>query len=151
MIEIEMIVDDLAYTPVKGRELDACYDLLYDGRDLEQTGYNPHYLIIPPGKQCLLPTGVKLNIPEGYAAFIWPRSGLAVKQSIDTRAGVIDAGYQGEIQVLIRNEGTSDVIFEDKDRIAQMYIAEVPKTNLSIVESFDQTERGIDGFGSSGR
>lgn len=97
-------------------------------------------------------TGIAVGIPRGYVGLIWDRSGLSIKQGLHRVAGVIDSGYVGEIIVgltsLSHNPGHIDI----GDRIAQLVIQEVPLHVMwSQVEEFEETNRGSDGFGSTGK
>lgn len=101
----------------------------------------------------LVSTGIAVAIPEGYAGFIQPRSGLAHKHGVTVlnTPGLIDSGYRGELKVLLRNTDTY-YPFEIKagDRIAQLVIQKVEHVEFEQVESFDDTQRGEGGFGSTG-
>ena len=110
------------------------------------------YCIIKPGEQALIPTGIKLAIPEGYEAQIRPRSGLALnkKITIPNSPGTIDADYRGEIRVLLRNDGEDPFTLIFGDRIAQMVFAPVVKAKFEDVKTLDETKRGSGGFGSTG-
>ncbi len=110
------------------------------------------YCIIKPGEQALIPTGIKLSIPEGYEAQIRPRSGLALnkKITIPNSPGTIDADYRGEIRVLLRNDGDEPFTLIFGDRIAQMVFAPVVKAKFEEVKTLDETKRGSGGFGSTG-
>lgn len=108
---------------------------------------------IHPGERVLVPTGLAVAIPEGYAGFVQPRSGLAVKcgLSIVNTPGLIDAHYRGEIKVIAINLDPGEPIhIERGDRIAQLVIQRVPVVELVEVPELDQTDRGEQGFGSSG-
>lgn len=98
----------------------------------------------------LINTGVRMAIPEGYCGIIKSRSGLAVKNGIEVGAGVIDAGYRGEIKVLLCNHGDDDLYINSGDRIAQLMIVPVPAVTLEVVEDLDETTRSDKGFGSTG-
>ena len=98
----------------------------------------------------LINTGVRMAIPEGYCGIIKSRSGLAVKNSIEVGAGVIDAGYRGEIKVLLCNYGEDSFYVKPGDRIAQLMIVPVPAVTLEVVEDLDETTRSDKGFGSTG-
>lgn len=98
----------------------------------------------------LISTGVRMAIPEGYCGIIKSRSGLAVKNSIEVGAGVIDAGYRGEIKVLLCNYGEDSFYVKPGDRIAQLMIVPVPAVTLEVVEDLDETTRSDKGFGSTG-
>lgn len=97
-------------------------------------------------------TGIAINLPEGYMARVCPRSGLAKNYGIDILGGIIDAGYQGEIKVILHNTSTSRVNFHGGDRIAQLVISPIETPKIRRVVTFkDITERSKDGFGSTGR
>lgn len=106
---------------------------------------------ILPGSRMVVKTGIAVAIPEGYVGLIWPRSGLAVKKGVNTLAGVIDSGYRGELMVAIHNTDREvSVIIEKGDRVAQLLIQPVMLVSPVEVEDLDSTERGENGFGSSG-
>ena len=113
---------------------------------------------LAPGERALLPTGVAIALPAGYAAFVHPRSGLAVKHGIGVvnGPGTIDAGYRGEIKVALINLDPSEpIIVKRGDRIAQLLVQRVELPELVEVTSFDEagladTSRGAGGHGSSG-
>lgn len=109
-------------------------------------------LVIPVGKRALVKTGLVINLPLGYEAQVRPRSGLALKQGVTVlnTPGTIDAGYRGEIGVILINLGEADFEVKKGDRIAQLVIA--PVTQPTIVETIevDVTDRGAGGFGSTG-
>ncbi len=108
----------------------------------------------PRGGRRLISTGIAIAIPEGYAGFVQPRSGLASKHGITclNTPGLIDSGYRGEIKVLLIN---TDPKYEYKveagTRIAQLVIQKVENVNFSPTDSLDETQRGAGGFGSSGK
>lgn len=110
-------------------------------------------LVLQPGERALVPTGVALSIPVGYAGFVQPRSGLAVKHgiSIVNTPGLIDSHYRGEIGVVLINHDPSRP-FEVKrnERIAQLVIQKVENVTFNCVDELDQTKRGAGGFGSTG-
>ena len=107
---------------------------------------------IAPGERALIPTGIAVAIPEGFAGFVVPRSGLAVKHGVTVinAPGLIDSGYRGELKVGIVNHG--DVPFEISigDRIAQLVVMAVVSPEYVEVEELDTTSRGTGGFGSTG-
>lgn len=107
---------------------------------------------INPGKFAVIPTGLFFEIPEGYEIQIRPRSGLAAKNGITVlnTPGTIDSDYRGELKIVLINLGEKDFIINNGDRIAQMIIAPVIQSKFTIVENLSQTERGTDGFGSTG-
>ena len=91
-----------------------------------------------------------MSIPDGYVGLIWPRSGLAVKRGIDVFAGVIDAGYRGEIKICLYNSSGTTVEINSGDRVAQIIFHKLPETNMLEVDDLEDSERGVGGFGSSG-
>lgn len=109
--------------------------------------------VIPPGGRALVPTGLRIALPEGYEAQIRPRSGLALKHGITlpNSPGTIDADYRGEIGVILMNLGSEPFAVEPGDRIAQMVFAPVTRVVWCEAEELDATERGEGGFGSTGR
>ena len=110
-------------------------------------------IVIEPGERATLPTGVALQIPRGYAGFVLPRSGLAARHGIAlvNSPGLIDAGYRGEIAVVLINTDKRKA-FEIKrgDRIAQLVIQKVEEALIREVADLDETSRGAGGFGSTG-
>ena len=109
--------------------------------------------VIPPGGRALVPTGLRIALPEGYEAQVRPRSGLALRHGVTlpNSPGTIDADYRGEIGVILMNLGQEPFVVEPGDRIAQMVVAPVTRVAWSEVEELDATERGEGGFGSTGR
>ena len=110
-------------------------------------------LEILPGDRALVPCGFAIEIPDGYAGYVIPRSGLAIKHgiSIVNAPGLIDSGYRGEIKVVLIN-ADKDKAFAVKrgDRIAQLMIVSYPSVQLKVVEALSESSRGSGGFGSSG-
>ncbi len=109
-------------------------------------------VLLRPSERTLLPTGIAVAIPEGWVGLIHPRSGLAAKHGLTVlnTPGTIDAGFRGEIKVILVNLGEDVVVLERGDRIAQMVIQKVETANIVEVDSLDETVRGEGGFGSSG-
>lgn len=108
---------------------------------------------IAPHERALIPTGLAIAIPDGYAGFVQPRSGMALKKglSIANTPGLIDAHYRGELKVIAVNlDPTTPIHIERGERIAQLVIQEVPVVHLEEVDELDETDRGAGGFGSSG-
>jgi dUTP pyrophosphatase len=93
---------------------------------------------------------LSIALPDGHVGLIWPRSGLAVKHSIDCGAGVIDAKYRGEVKILLFNHSDDDFNIEPGDRIAQLLIQKVESVNFMPVDNLEETERNQAGFGSTG-
>ncbi len=111
-------------------------------------------LTIEPGERVLAPTGLSIALPDGYAAFVHPRSGLAIKHgvSIVNTPGTVDAGYRGELQIILINHDLREAIsFKKGDRIAQLVIQKVERAEFVEVETLPGTDRGAGGFGSTGR
>lgn len=109
-------------------------------------------LVIPPGGRALVPTGLVVNLPAGYEAQVRPRSGLALKAGVTVlnSPGTIDAGYRGEIGVILANFGQYDFKVNVGDRIAQLVIAPVLQPVVVEATEVDSTDRGAGGFGSTG-
>jgi len=109
-------------------------------------------ITVPPKGKVLVSTGLKMAIPTGYYGRVAPRSGLAVKNFIDTGAGVIDEDYRGELKVLLFNFGDSEFNVKVGDRIAQLLLEKVMHAEIREVseEQLGKTDRGIGGFGSTG-
>lgn len=108
---------------------------------------------LAPFERALVPTGLAIAIPEGYAGFVQPRSGLAIKQGVTVlnTPGLIDSHYRGELKVaLINLDANSTFEVHPGDRIAQLVIQKVENVSWHLVEKLDETERGTGGFGSSG-
>ena len=119
------------------------------GLDLRST----EDIVIEPGQRALIGTGIALAIPQGYAGFEQPRSGLAIKQGMTlvNTPGLIDSGYRGEIRIIALNTDKEHAIaIKRGDRIAQLVIQEVPAVELVEVEELSSSERADTGFGSSG-
>jgi len=108
---------------------------------------------LAPGERALLPTGIAIALPDGYAAFVHPRSGLAVRfgVSLVNAPGTVDAGYRGEIKVSVINlDPSTPVVFHRGDRIAQLVIQPVVRARFHEVEQLPGSARGDGGFGSTG-
>ena len=108
---------------------------------------------LAPGERALVPTGVAVAIPTGYAGFLHPRSGLAARLglSIINAPGTIDAGYRGEIKVpLINLDPTEPIVLRRGDRIAQLVLQPVVRARFEPVDALPDSERGAGGFGSTG-
>ena len=104
-----------------------------------------------PGKGFIgVPAGIRISVPEGYVGLIKPRSGIGFGSGIDTGAGVVDAGYRGEVKVLLFNHSNKRYIGKKGERIAQLLTIPVNLENYVVVEELSEAERGDKGFGSSG-
>jgi dUTP pyrophosphatase len=110
-------------------------------------------LVVPPGGRALVPTGLRIAVPEGYEAQVRPRSGLALRDGIvlPNSPGTIDSDYRGEVQVIVWNAGDRPFTIERGDRIAQLVVAPVARVTWQEVSDLDDTERGAGGFGHTGR
>ena len=107
-----------------------------------------------PGERALVGTGLAVAIPEGYAGFVQPRSGLAARHGISVvnSPGLVDSGYRGEIRVVLLNTDARDqFVVEPGMRIAQLVVLPVPGLEPVVVEELPESERGVRGFGSSSR
>jgi dUTP pyrophosphatase len=107
---------------------------------------------LAPGERALVPTGIAVAIPEGYAGFVQPRSGLAAKHgiSIVNTPGLVDSGYRGELLVnLVNSDPRQPFTVEPGMRIAQLVIIPIPELELVEVDELPESERGVRGFGSS--
>jgi dUTP pyrophosphatase len=110
-------------------------------------------VLLRPFERHLVSTGLAVAIPDGYAGFVQPRSGLAIKQglSILNTPGLVDAHYRGELKIIAINlDPNTPIQIHKGDRIAQLVIQSVPNVRLVEVEELDATDRGSGGFGSSG-
>jgi dUTP pyrophosphatase len=111
-------------------------------------------LTIRPGERALVPTGISIAIPDGYAAFAHPRSGLAIKHGVSmvNAPGTIDAGYRGELQIILINHDLEEnFIIKRGDRIAQLVFQKVERVDFLEVEELPGSGRGTGGFGSTGK
>jgi len=110
-------------------------------------------VVLQPGDSTLIPTGIKMALPDGYEAQIRPRSGLAYKHGITVlnSPGTIDADYRGDVGVLLINHGQKAFTIEDGMRVAQMVVAQYSQFECESVEDLDETARGAGGFGSTGK
>jgi dUTP pyrophosphatase len=108
---------------------------------------------VPPGERVLLPTGIAVALPEGYAAFVHPRSGLAVNHGVGlvNAPGTIDAGYRGEIKVILVNHDMRETVrLKRFDRVAQLVVQRVEQVAWRETEVLPESERGAGGHGSTG-
>lgn len=101
----------------------------------------------------LIPTGLYIELPEGYEAQMRPRSGLALNEGLGllNSPGTIDADYRGEIGIIVVNLSNNPVTIKDGDRICQMVIHRIEQAELFVVDTLDETERGAGGFGHTGK
>ena len=109
-------------------------------------------LNLAPGKRKLVPTGLSLEIPEGFEAQLRPRSGMALKHGVTlaNAPGTIDSDYRGPLLALLVNLGEEDFVVRHGERIAQLVVAPVARARFAETERLERTERGTGGFGSTG-
>ena len=139
-MQIKFTLDEGAYKPEKAHASDAGYDLR--SRTRQNIYHHSDYVF---------DTGVHVEIPEGYVGYIQGRSGLNINHSVICPTGTIDAGYTGSIKVKLYNLCFRDYMVEPGDKIAQLIIQPLADTELVEVETLGESERGDDGFGSTGR
>jgi len=111
-------------------------------------------ITLKPGERALVPTGISIALPDGYAAFVHPRSGLAIKHGVTmlNAPGTVDAGFRGELQcIMINHDQHESITFKKGDRIAQLVIQKVELAEFVEVKDLPGSGRGTDGFGSTGR
>ncbi len=127
-------IPDQAYNGDAGLDLSSC-----------------EHVLLPPGERAVVPTGLAVEIPDGYAGFVQPRSGLAARHGIGivNSPGLIDSGYRGEIRVILLNTGREAFSVEPGMRVAQLVVAPVATVRLVEVDELTSSERGVRGFGSS--
>lgn len=120
------------------------------GVDLQANVESP--VVLKPMERYLVPTGLFIEIPEGYEAQVRARSGLAIKHGISLVNGIgtIDSDYRGEIKVILINLGDKDFTINSGDRIAQMVFIKHEQADFELVEELNDTERGAGGFGHTG-
>ena len=123
------------------------------GADLQANFVDRSGVTLEAGARVLVPTGLRLAIPEGYEVQLRPRSGLALKHGITlpNAPGTIDSDYRGPLGVIVMNAGQEPFEIEHGMRIAQMVVAPVVRAEFELVDSFDESDRGIGGFGSTGK
>ena len=110
-------------------------------------------ITLNPGERALVPTGISIALPDGYAAFVHPRSGLAIKHGVTmvNAPGTVDAGFRGELQcIMINHDPHQAITFKKGDRIAQLVIQKVERAEFVEVRDLPGSGRGTDGFGSTG-
>lgn len=138
-MKMKVMLDKDAYMPKRAHDVDAGLDLR-----------TPFRVVLHQHDFVTIDTGVHVQIPKGYAGFLKAKSGLNVKHDI-TGTGLIDSGYTGSIRVKLYNNGHVAHVFNQGDKIIQLVIAPIETPELELVESFEETERGDSGFGSTGR
>lgn len=152
MIKIKKLTDD-AIIPHRSREGDACFDL-----------YSINDYVVLGRSKTTIPTGISIELPVEYEAEIRPRSGISlngleckcfdidefVVADIDVIQGTIDSNYRGQINIIVRNNSNCDIVIPKYTKLAQMKINHVPDVKLVEVEELSDSNRGTNGFGSSG-
>lgn len=133
-------LDEGAYLPVREHATDA-------GMDIR----TPKGFILLPNDTILVDSGVHIELPHGTAGFIKSKSGLATKRGIIADTGIIDEGYTGSVGILLRNASGTMQRFEEGDKIAQLVIVCVRFDEIEQTDKLEETERGTNGFGSTGR
>ena len=131
-------------------ELPAYSTVMSAGMDLRANLTEP--VVLKPLERKLVPTGLFIELPQGFEAQIRPRSGLAIKNGVGVlnSPGTIDSGYRGEVKIILINLGDDQFEVKIGDRIAQIGIREVPSVSFVIKEELSDTKRGEGGFGSTG-
>lgn len=132
-------LDQGAYMPERAHSLDAGYDLRTPTREV----LHPHSSIV-------IDTGVHVEIPAGYVGMLKSKSGLNVHHNI-TGEGVVDAGFNGSMVAKLYNHGSAPYVFQRGDKIIQLVIMPIITPELELVDELEDTERGSNGFGSSGK
>lgn len=136
---MKILLDPGAYMPERAHSADAGYDLR-----------SPIKCILYAGEAVVIDTGVHVQIPTGFVGMLKSKSGLNVKHDI-VGEGVIDSGYTGSIRVKLYNHGGESYMIEVGDKISQLVIMPIITPDLELVTALEETERGCNGFGSSGR
>lgn len=139
VLKIKKLIAD-SKTPAFAHQSDAGMDL-----------YAAEETVILPGERKAVRTGIALEIPEGYVGLIWDKSGLSMKHGLRTLGGVIDAPYRGEVLIGIINLSKEPYTFEKNHKVAQLVIQKVEHPEVRIVDELSETDRGTQGFGSSGK
>lgn len=129
-------VPDLAYAKVG----DAGLDLVNSGNET----------VIPAGKSAIIPTGIAVAIPSGHFGLVLMRSGHGFKRNLMAHPGIIDSGYRGEIKVKVFNLGEGDATIAVDERFCQLIVIPFASVSLSHVPALETSDRGSDGFGSTG-
>lgn len=137
-------VNENAIIPTQGHKADAGYDL-YACLEMDN--------IIYPGETLKIPTGIAVEIPEGYFGGVFARSGLATKQGLRPAncVGVVDAPYRGEIIVALYNDSKTPQRISHGDRVAQLVMIPILSIEFNVVDELSETNRGSGGFGSTGK
>lgn len=136
---MKVVLDEKALMPTKAHTQDAGYDL-----------YSRETKVIHGGSNAVFDTGVHVELPEGTCGLLVSKSGLNINSSI-TSTGLLDEGYTGSIKVKLYNSGVKPYEVHEGDKITQLVVLPVVETSLQLVSSLEETDRGDNGLGSSGR
>ena len=139
-VKIQRVHPD-AKIPVKVHDDDSGYDL-----------FAVEDVLIPAGDRVLVPTGIRIAVPEGYEAQVRPKSGIALKKGVTVlnTPGTVDAGYRGDVGVILVNLGKTEVRIGKGEKVAQLVFQKVEHAVFESVDSLERSERGAGGFGSTG-
>ncbi len=132
-------INNEAVLPTRAHSYDAGMDLYVNGRQ-----------VITAHTTVAVPTGISMEIPEGFVGLIWDKSSIGAK-GLKTLGGVVDSEYRGEVKVVVHNLNNEDIIFEHGQKIAQMLIQKVELVDIEEVTDLSSTVRGEGGFGSTGK
>ena len=136
--KFKVCIIDRGRVPTKAYNGDAGWDL-----------YAIDNMVIAPGKDAVIRTGISMVMPSNVYGRICPRSGIAVKHHINVHAGVIDSGFRGEIKVVLFNHGEHEFYVKPGDKVAQIIFSYMVDLQLEVVSSTEPSDRGDKGFGSS--
>ena len=131
--------NEQATIPTQATEGDAGYDL-----------YSLEEVTLAPMARAVVKTGISIAIPMGFYGRVAPRSGLAVKKGLDVLAGVVDAGYRGDVGVVLINLSSENITLEKQSKVAQLIFEKCEDMNFETVLSLEVSDRNAGGFGSSG-
>lgn len=129
-----------AKLPTYGHPTDAGMDL-----------YTLEEIIIQPREKVIIPTGLAMNLPIGYAALVWDKSSIGIKKGLKSLGGVFDSGYTGEIKIGLINLSNQEVILEKGFKFIQLLIQKVEHCEIELVDELYSSTRGDNGFGSTGK
>lgn len=141
MLKIKIVkIKDSAVIPSYAHPGDAAMDL-----------YSSDDVVIARGERVKVPTGIRMEIPDEYVGLIWDKSGLSMNEGLKTLGGVVDSGYRGEVMVGIINLSEKDFEIKAGEKIAQMIVQKKEEVEVEEVKELEDSSRGEDGFGSTGR
>lgn len=138
-MQIDILLDKGAYLPTKAHKTDGGFDF-----------YSPIEFTLPPRGSARVDTGVHMMLPEWTCGLIVSKSGLNTRSDIES-TGLVDSGYTGSIVVKLQNHSDREYHFKIGEKITQLIILPVPEVELNVIDTLPETERGANGFGSSGR